>query len=265
LLQSDFWRYQSDFSEEYDQQASMLQPVGGMDRIAIAFEQQVQDMIQYSQVVSAIRKTMNGVRIEFQDGAGSTGAIESDYCICTIPAPVLSTLDSDFSTTHQQAIDNFVYTKAVKVAFQSRRFWEEDHNIYGGISWTDQDITQAWYPSHGFGSQQGIILGAYTFSDSAGQRFANMNPTARFEAAVREGTQIHPEYSAEVSNGISVSWLKKPFSLGAWGVSDPGVLLTNDDNIYFAGEHLSILQGWQEGAILSAYHAISGIVAIDSD
>lgn len=44
-----------------------------------------------------------------------------------------------------------------------------------------------------------------------------------------------------------------------------GHLLTADDNIYFAGEHLSILQGWQEGAILSAYHAINGIVAIDSN
>ena len=48
------------------------------------------------------------------------------------------------------------------------------------------------------------------------------------------------------------------------GVSDPGVLLTPDDAISFAGEHLSILQGWQEGAILSAYHAIEGIVARDS-
>jgi monoamine oxidase len=263
LLRSDFWQYQSDFSEGYDQQTTMLQPVGGMDRIAIAFEQRVENLIQYSRVVSAIRKTTNGVLIEFQDGSGNTGTIESDYCVCTIPASVLSTLASDFSAVHQEAIDNFAYSKAVKVAFQSRRFWEEDHNIYGGISWTDQDITQTWYPSNGFGSQQGVILGAYTFSDSAGQRFTNMNPTARFEAAVSEGTRIHPEYGAEVSNGISVSWLKKPLQLGAWGVSDPGVLLTNDDNIYFAGEHLSILQGWQEGAILSAYHAINGIVTID--
>ena len=36
------------------------------------------------------------------------------------------------------------------------------------------------------------------------------------------------------------------------------------ESIFFAGEHLSILQGWQEGAILSAYHAIDGIVARDT-
>jgi len=40
--------------------------------------------------------------------------------------------------------------------------------------------------------------------------------------------------------------------------------LTPDENIFFAGEHLSILQGWQEGAILSAYHAIDQVVARDA-
>lgn len=264
ILNSDYWRFQSAFSEEFNQQASMLQPVGGMDRIATAFEQQVHDLIRYSHSVSAIRKTTDGVRIEYQDDAGNSGSIESDTCICTIPATVLSNIDSDFSTDHQHAIDNFIYTKATKIAFQSRRFWEEDHNIYGGISWTDQDITQIWYPNSGFGSQQGIIVGAYTYSNSAGQRFADMDPTARLEAARLEAAQIHEAYTDEVSQGISVSWPNIPTQKGAWGASDPGLLLTADDNIYFAGEHLSILQGWQEGAILSAYHAINGIVSHDA-
>ena len=43
-------------------------------------------------------------------------------------------------------------------------------------------------------------------------------------------------------------------------LSTPEVLLTPDDRIVFAGEHLSTLQGWQEGAILSAYHAIDLVV-----
>ena len=56
ILNSDYWRYQTAFSEEFNQQASMLQPVGGMDRIAIAFEQQVHDLIRYSCKVTAIQK-----------------------------------------------------------------------------------------------------------------------------------------------------------------------------------------------------------------
>ena len=54
-----------------------------------------------------------------------------------------------------------------------------------------------------------------------------------------------------------------PFQRGGWGMSNPSVLLTADDSIVFAGEHLSILPGWQEGAILSAYSAIDQIVDRD--
>jgi len=67
--------------------------------------------------------------------------------------------------------------------------------------------------------------------------------------------------NVEAARGISIAWPKVPFQLGAWGTSSPLTLLTPDENIVFAGEHLSILQGWQEGAILSAYHAIDMVVA----
>ena len=71
-----------------------------------------------------------------------------------------------------------------------------------------------------------------------------------------------PEVNGEASRGISVAWKKMPFQLGAWGTSNAATLLTPDANIVFAGEHLSILQGWQEGAILSAYHAIDTVVSL---
>jgi monoamine oxidase len=54
-----------------------------------------------------------------------------------------------------------------------------------------------------------------------------------------------------------------PFQLGAWGISEPGILREADGQVYFAGEHLSDLQGWQEGAVLSAYHSIDAIVQRD--
>lgn len=42
------------------------------------------------------------------------------------------------------------------------------------------------------------------------------------------------------------------------------MLLSADENFFFAGEHLSMLQGWQEGVILSAYQAIDGVVTHDT-
>jgi monoamine oxidase len=263
LVADVFWELRLSFSQGFDQQPTMLQPVGGMDRIARAFEAQLLSNIVFSAAVTEIRKTANGVRIVY-DHMGSTNSIDADYCIVTIPAPVLGTISNDFSTAHQNAIAGFQYTSAVRIAFQSRRFWEQDHNIYGGISWTSQDITQIWYPAHGFGQTNGIIIGAYVFDGPAGDAFTNQASADRVSRAQTQATNVHAEFSGEAMRGISVAWKKVPYALGGWGTSEPGVLLTADDNVFFAGEHLSILQGWQEGAILSAYHAIDGIVSLDT-
>jgi monoamine oxidase len=233
-----------------------------MDQIARAFEAEVASDVIYEAVVSEVRKITNGVRVVYQDRFGTPTTLDADYCVCTIPASVLRNIPNDFSTNHQAAINGFVYSSAGKIAFQSRRFWEQDHNIYGGISWTNQDITQLWYPNSGFGQSNGVIVGAYMFGGTAGTSFAAQSPAQRINTSIAQATAVHPEYSSEVNNGISISWPKVPFQLGAWGISDPGVLTTPDENIFFAGDYVSILSGWQEGAILSAYHAIDGVVQI---
>ncbi len=267
LISETFFQARADFPQGLDQQPTMLQAVGGMDRIGQAFEAQpeVAPNIVFEAQVTEIRKIANGARVVYQDRFGATQTIDADYCVCTIPATVLRNIANDFSTNHAAEIQSFVYSTATKIAFQSRRFWEQDHNIYGGISWTNQDITQIWYPSSGFGRTNGIIVGSYIFGGPAGTNFSNQTPTARINTTITQANAIHPEFGSEVmggTNGISVAWPKVPFQLGAWGVSTPNVLLTPDGNIFFAGEHLSILQGWQEGAILSAYHAIDSVVAV---
>ena len=264
LISESFLQRRADSGESLNQQATMLQPIGGMDQIARAFETRVATDIVYEAIVTEVRKIANGVRIVYQDQMNMPLSIEADYCICTIPATVLRNIANDFAASHQTAISNFSYAAAGKAAFQSRRFWEQDHNIYGGISWTSQNITQIWYPNTGYGNINGIVVGAYIFGGVAGNDFASQTPQQRITSTITAGTNLHAEYANEVSRGISVSWPKVPFQLGAWGTSDPGVLLTPDENIFFAGEHLSILQGWQEGAILSAYHAIDGIVERDT-
>ncbi|MEM9209825.1 MAG: FAD-dependent oxidoreductase, partial [Pseudomonadota bacterium] len=264
LASETFFQLRADFLESFDQQATMLQPVGGMDRIAQAFEARVAANIVFEAEVSEIRKTADGARVVYSDRLGAVRTVDADYCVCTIPATVLRSIANDFSANYATAIAAFNYTQATKIAFQSRRFWEQDHNIYGGISWTNQNITQLWYPSAGLGRSQGIIVGSYIFGGTAGTDFTNQSVQQRIASTVSQANAVHPVFGSEVSRGISVAWPKVPFQLGGWGVSDPGILLTPDDSIFFAGEHLSILQGWQEGAILSAYHAIDGIVSRDS-
>ena len=246
------------FSEGYNQQSSMLQPIGGMDKIATAFRGRVASNITYGAVVKEIRKVSNSTKIIYEKN-GIQIEHNADYCICTIPTTVLKDIPNDFSEAHKTEISSFVYSNAAKLAFQSRRFWEQDHSIFGGISWTNQDITQIWYPSNALGSSRGIIVGAYIWGNSASTNFSNQSPQQRINSALLQGNNLHSEYQSEVSKGISVAWRNIPFQLGAYGLSTANTLLTPDDNIIFAGEHLSILKGWQEGAILSAYNAINEI------
>ncbi len=58
-----------------------------------------------------------------------------------------------------------------KIGFQMKeRFWEKEQ-IFGGISWTTQDVTQIWYPCHGIHRQKGVVLGAYVYGGAASERF----------------------------------------------------------------------------------------------
>ena len=203
LLESDFWRYKLHYSQFLNANPTLMQPAGGMDAIAKAFEQRVGSLIRYGSVVTEIRKTPDGARIVYRNTRTDTAeAVDADFAICTIPAPVLKDVPNDFSPQTRAALESVKFVPAVKIAFQARRrFWEEDHAIYGGISWTDQDVTQIWYPANGYHRDKGVILGAYIWDDEPAARFAKRSPPERLQAAMAEGGRIHPGYSSEIESG----------------------------------------------------------------
>ena len=59
LLDANFWQGMM-FEEMLDMQATMFQPVGGMDRIPYAFAKKLGDVVQYGAPVKDIRKTEYG-------------------------------------------------------------------------------------------------------------------------------------------------------------------------------------------------------------
>ena len=263
LLRSDFWRYKLHYSQFLNSNPTLMQPVGGMDAIARAFEKRVGSLIRYGSVVTEIRKTPDGARIVYRDTrTDAVEAVEADFAICTIPAPVLKDVPNDFSPETRAAIASMKFVPAVKVAFQARRrFWEEDHAIYGGISWTDQDITQIWYPANGYHRGKGVILGAYIWDDEPCLRYGNMSPPERLQAAMAEGERIHPGYSSELESGISRAWAKVPFQKGGWPESGGATeaLARPDGAIYVCGDQITALPGWQEGAALAAHSVVNAI------
>jgi len=277
LLKSKFWRPML-FEELLDMQATMLQPVGGMDRIPYAFAHSLGNIIHYNSPVAEIRKTTNGVRVLYRDGeAGPVTSIEVPYCICTLPLTILKTVSNDFAPRVKSAIQQVTYDSAYKVAWESRRFWEQDGDeIYGGLSsLTSGPINVVWYPSAKIMSPRGVVISGYSVEnwDDFGKLPSFEAKLAASRAAIEK---LHPGKSKELEKPMYISWGKVPYNLGSWVSRGAGYPATNesayfdgpyrelivpDDRIYFAGDHCSHIIGWQEGAILAAQHAITMIAS----
>jgi monoamine oxidase len=267
LLDSQFWRFQTQFAEEWHQAATMLQPVGGMDAITRAFAERLGDAIVTGATVEELRKVAGGARVIYRRN-GVRRAIEAPQVICTLPLSVLADVQHDLEPAHAAAVRAARYVKAVKIAFAAgRRFWEEE-GLYGGISWTSGDATQMWYPSHGFHRQRGVVIGAYIWSDAIGERVGAMPFAERLAFAGEAIGTMHPGAREHLGRGVSVAWANMPLARGAWAEWRPqdrathyATLCRPDGPIHFAGEHMSHLTGWQEGAILSAHEAVRAVAA----
>ena len=255
LLDPDFYNV-AEYT--YELQGSLLQAVGGMDRIAAALERQVGSRIRYGAEVRSIKNSEEVVKLVYRDAAGEK-SVEAPFCICTIPLPVLSNIDHNFGSDASRAIDSVVYMSTGKIGLQfKRRFWEEDEAIYGGITHTNNQLTQIFYPSYDYLSGKGILIGYYNFNDKA-VATGNLSYRERERLALDKGGLIHAQYPQEFETSFSVSWHKTKYSLGGWALYSAGErqtlykpLLVPDGRVYFAGEHLSYLNAWMAGAFESA-------------
>ena len=255
------------FEHIWNMQPTMLQPIGGMDRLPNAIYDQVRPLVRLRTAVTGIRRAGERVRIEHGPGAQVT---EADYCICTLPMPILARIPSDFSPEKKKALAAHPYLPSVKVAFEGPRFWESDKGIYGGLAWTDRANENLIYPSEGFNDAKGVLVAAYaagwTNRDNP-QKFAAMSHEERLRTSRASVEALHPGQSRLLTKGVTVGWGLTPWSEGVgpmWpggpggGGGRPGYaeLLKPEGPIFFAGEHLSYQGTWQEGAALSAHEAL---------
>jgi len=265
ILSSGLWEGVS-AGDEYDMQTSLFQPVGGMGRIGEAFGRELASLIRYNAKVVDIHQDEKQVTVTYEDSQ-SPGAMQkatADWCVCTIPLPILAQIPLKVGTPLASAIAAVPYASAVKVGLQfKRRFWEEDEHIYGGITYTDLPITNIGYPNTGyFRGGKGVLLGAYIWGLNA-MEFTSMAPEERIAKALEYGSQIHPQYPTEFDNGMAVAWHRSPFTMGCFGMWSTASraahyddLCRFDNRIVLAGEHASFLGGWQEGGVTSALDAI---------
>ena len=284
LLDESFWQGML-FDEAFDMQATMFQPVGGMDRIPYAFSKSLGNIVKYSSPVTEIRKTSKGVVVTYkQNGVAKT--IEANYCICTMPLTLLRSTANDFSAPYKKVIEECTYSSAYKIAWESRRFWEQDYNIYGGLEFVTAGCSPIWFPSAGMFSDRGVLVSGYT--DESNSPFGKLTMEEKLAESRKSIERLHPGHGKELEKPMYVSWGKISYNEGSWirsyGLGQqraPGVRLTPqtgqaqspgaartltnpgyetliepDGPIIFAGDHVSHIVAWQEGAALSALRAV---------
>ena len=260
------------FEEFFDQQAPMFQPVGGMDRIAHALAEPLRGAIRLNRPVTEIRRRGRGVRI-LHGAGGDRQALDADYCICTLPLPLLARVANDFSPAKRQAIAGVDYLPSAKVGFEAPRFWEEE-GIYGGLGWTDQVSENMIYPSGDWHADKGVLVAAYVAGWTGEEnpaRFTAMSHEERFRICREVVERLHPGKSRLLAKPLTVSWGLTPWSEGVgpvhgdWFASPRppryAELMKPEGPIFFAGEHLSYVLFWQEGAALSEHEATRLLVA----
>ena len=254
-----------------DHPTTMYQPVGGMDQIARGFERNLGDVITYNAEVQELRQDDNGISAPYRDTAtGEVRVAKANYCITTIPLGILSKLPTDLSDRCREAVAAPGKMTVGKLALQmNRRFWEEDDDIYGGASTLGIPGHTVIYPSYGYFGRKGIIKSAYPIGRPA-IAFGELSLAEQAEQAIERSERIHPGQFRKHYDGkaFSIAWHRTRYSEAGWSAWSPPdrqnhlpVLREPQGRIYFAGDYISSLAGWQVGAIESAWTQIEKIHA----
>lgn len=245
----------------FQYQQTMMQVVDGTSRLPEALAARLKDKITYDAPVQAIRQTANGVAVGYTDKSGKAHALNADYCVCALPLTILAKIDSDFSEERKKIFASTSYSAAGKMGLQfRRRFWEEDDQIFGGASKTDMDIAQIVYPSSGYLTKKGVLVGYYLQGQS-GRPIGDRTPAEREAIALEQGSRIHPQYRAEFENSFSVAWHRVKWTYGSWSnlsAPDRRVLSEPEGRTHFAGDHMN-MNAWMQGAFESARQTATAI------
>lgn len=122
----------------------------------------------------------------------------------------------------------------------------------------------AWVPSTAMGA--GALLASYSWGANA-RRLGALEPEDRASFTRASVRRVHPEIDRYVDDYASMFWDEHRWTMGAFAELEAGDMtdyfqdaLKPEGGMHFAGEHLSPLPGWIQGAMYSGLRAVEEMV-----
>ncbi|HKY42048.1 MAG TPA: FAD-dependent oxidoreductase [Pyrinomonadaceae bacterium] len=231
---------------------------GGSDLLPKAFAEKLAGKIQYGAAVVKIEQDTNQARVVFLSN-GRQETIAADKVICTIPFSVLRDIKMPgLSARKKELIKDTRYDAVSRVYLQTRnRFWEEKG--LNGFAFTKGAI-EIWQPTWSQPGPRGILM-TYARPGEA-ERIAKLKEKDRIESTLKQLNGIFSGLPENFEMGISKCWSEDEWSRGAWAFISPIDFFTAsapEGRIHFAGEHLSPLFSWVQGALTSGLRVVKEI------
>ena len=247
--------------------APMFHPIGGMDQIPKAFARAIGPRrITFNAEVHSVQQDDHAATVAYRDTkTGRTQALAADYVVICLPLSIVAGLDCQLSADTMAAVRATTYSNSAKVGLaMKRRFWEEDDQIFGGHLYSNLPIGEFSYPSTGYFSRKGVLLGLYV----NGGPVANLidQPIAeRVEHVLTHSSKVHPQIRQEFESAYCVWWRKVEYSRGGFA---PGAPLARRSQLSKVENRLLIgcaatapysEPDWQEGAVAAAWQALTSL------
>jgi monoamine oxidase len=247
--------------------APMFHPIGGMQEIPKAFARAIgPSRITFNAEVQSVRQNDHSATVAYRDTkTGGTQALTADYVVICLPLSIVAGLDCQLSADTMAAVRATTYSSSAKMGLaMKRRFWEEDDQIFGGHLYSNLPIGEFSYPSTGYFSRKGVLLGLYVNGGPVAN-LADQPIAERVEHVLMHSSKVHPQIRQEFESAYCVWWRKVEYSRGGFATgATPArrAQLSKVENRLLIGSAATTPYSepdWQEGAVAAAWQALTSL------
>ena len=246
--------------------APIFQPVGGMDQFPKGLARAIgTQKISMGMEVISVRQDETGVKVAVLDTkSGKKSELTADFVAVCLPMPIIAKLDINFSPELMASAKAVATSNSAKMGLQmKRRFWEEDEQIFGGHLYSNLPLGEFSYPSTGFFSKKGVLLGLY--ANGPVGTMLDQTPAQRVEHVLSNAAKVHPQVRTEFESGFGVWWKKGKYNEGGYATGSATARreqLSKMENRLVIGSAAVCPYSepdWQEGAVAAGWQTVKTI------